>query len=408
MRTLAIFICLAALTLPGLAGCGGSSSTPSVAAAAVAADPPPVSSAPVSSAPAALSCARQGLAGTFPSCQCPTGESYTGTGGGQTLGTCAQDPPPISSAPSSAPTAPPPPPPPAPTMNLSASPATVQPGAAAILSWVSTGATTCTAAAGWPTSDVLTVSGFATTPPLTSTTSYTLVCSGAGGNASASVVVSVAAPVTSPGPPGGGTQPTCTPPDVLISGACAPAPALSLSLAIAPVTVSDSRSGCPAPDGSSCLADVTVTSGSTLAGDSVVCDYLGSDINPAIGLSVGPWPAKQDGPQVITVSCWDVYNQTATASVVVNVVPPGAPPADTFSGVDNGDGTASFTWQTFGGVGCYVTQSNSQGTVLTLATGGGVSGTASTGFLSPSGAPYTFTLQCGGADDTEVPTITIN
>jgi outer membrane protein OmpA-like peptidoglycan-associated protein len=85
---------------------------------------------------------------------------------------------------------PPPPPPqtPAPTVNLFASPTSINAGQSSTLSWSSTNATTCSAP--WTTSGAS--SGSQSVSP-TTTTTYSITCTGAGGSASSSATVNVAA-----------------------------------------------------------------------------------------------------------------------------------------------------------------------------------------------------------------------
>jgi hypothetical protein len=80
---------------------------------------------------------------------------------------------------------------PAPTLSLSATPASVGSGVASRLSWSSTNATGCTAWGGWSGSEP--TSGSAGTGALTATTSYALTCTGPGGSAIQSVTVNVSA-----------------------------------------------------------------------------------------------------------------------------------------------------------------------------------------------------------------------
>jgi hypothetical protein len=81
----------------------------------------------------------------------------------------------------------------APTVTLTANPATIVAGGSSTLSWSSTNATACTASGGWTGTKA--TSGTASVSP-TSTTTYTLTCSGAGGSAAKSAQVSV-----TPAPP---------------------------------------------------------------------------------------------------------------------------------------------------------------------------------------------------------------
>jgi hypothetical protein len=76
-----------------------------------------------------------------------------------------------------------------PTVTLSASPAWVNPNTSSTLSWTSTNATSCTASGGW--SGTKATSGSESTGNLTQDKSYTLTCTGSGGNAVSMTSVSV-------------------------------------------------------------------------------------------------------------------------------------------------------------------------------------------------------------------------
>jgi hypothetical protein len=95
-------------------------------------------------------------------------------------------------------------PPPAPTVTLTANPTSVLSGNPSTLTWSSTNATSCTANGSWSGSRP--TSGNASTGNLIANQSYTLSCSGPGGNASASVTVTI---TTTP-PVSDTTQPTVT------------------------------------------------------------------------------------------------------------------------------------------------------------------------------------------------------
>lgn len=81
-----------------------------------------------------------------------------------------------------------PPPPQAPTLSLSASPATINNGQSATLSWSSSSATNCSASGGW--SGGKSLSGTETITPTRNTT-YSLSCSGPGGSISREQAVTV-------------------------------------------------------------------------------------------------------------------------------------------------------------------------------------------------------------------------
>lgn len=106
---------------------------------------------------------------------------------------------------------PPPPPPPAPTVALSASPSAVTRGQSVTLTWSSTNATSCDASASPSESDwsgTQPTSGLqAVTPTSSGTTTYTLMCTGAGGSAShsASITGSASPLLITSGQPANGT-----------------------------------------------------------------------------------------------------------------------------------------------------------------------------------------------------------
>ena len=81
---------------------------------------------------------------------------------------------------------------PAPTVSLFATPSTVKSGAASMLTWSSTNATTCTASGGWSGSK--SISGSQSSGSLTVNTTYSLTCVGTSGSATQSATVSVTAP----------------------------------------------------------------------------------------------------------------------------------------------------------------------------------------------------------------------
>ncbi len=78
---------------------------------------------------------------------------------------------------------------PPPSAVLTAAPSSVASGQAAVLSWNSTGAASCSASGVW--SGMLTASGTQSTGPLSSAATYSLSCVGPGGTASASATVNV-------------------------------------------------------------------------------------------------------------------------------------------------------------------------------------------------------------------------
>ena len=78
---------------------------------------------------------------------------------------------------------------PTPTVTLSASPTSITSGGTSMLTWSSTNATSCTASGSWTGTKA--TSGTETVSPLADAT-YTLTCTGTGGNANQSATISVA------------------------------------------------------------------------------------------------------------------------------------------------------------------------------------------------------------------------
>lgn len=102
------------------------------------------------------------------------------------------EPAPTTSSPSSSSPAPVPVPVPGqPTVSLSAMPTAVTSGGGTTLSWTSSNATSCTASGGWSGAITPVASGNRAVSNLTTTTTYTLACTGAGGTTTRSVTVNV-------------------------------------------------------------------------------------------------------------------------------------------------------------------------------------------------------------------------
>lgn len=100
-----------------------------------------------------------------------------------------QDPPPPPPAAT-------PPPAAAPTVTLEPSASSVASGGSTTLSWVTTGASVCEASGAWSGSRA--TSGSEVTSALESSSTYALTCTGPGGSAAATAVISVIS-VTAPG-----------------------------------------------------------------------------------------------------------------------------------------------------------------------------------------------------------------
>ena len=92
-------------------------------------------------------------------------------------------------------------PPSAPSVLLSASPASIASGSSSVLTWSSTNASSCTASGGW--TGARATSGTASTGALSATTTFTLSCTGDGGTANQAATVTVTAPTPPTTPPTG-------------------------------------------------------------------------------------------------------------------------------------------------------------------------------------------------------------
>ncbi|MGH8338460.1 MAG: hypothetical protein ACRETL_16910, partial [Gammaproteobacteria bacterium] len=173
-----------------------------------------------------------------------------------------------------------------------------------------------------------------------------------------------------------------------------------------PETVEDNGPGA-SPAAQSAVLTWAISS--NVPGDVPLCYVDGGNVPAQSPTSVGGYSALQDGPQIVTVDCVDEWNVRVSGSVTLTVVPPPAAPPDQFTDFANPDGTNTLNWYTYSVAGCYVFESDSRGVIVNqqLAGGGGTSGSATTSVLFP-GDSYTFTLECGGAPDPSVSSITVS
>jgi hypothetical protein len=96
---------------------------------------------------------------------------------------------------------------PPPTLSLTASPSTITTGSSSTISWTTTDATGCVASGSWSGSKAS--SGSISTGALSSSSTYSLLCSGAGGSTNASTSITVTAPTTcNVSPPTTSSNPT--------------------------------------------------------------------------------------------------------------------------------------------------------------------------------------------------------
>ena len=183
-----------------------------------------------------------------------------------------------------------------PTVSLSVSPSTVSSGGSAMLSWSSTNASSCAASGGWSGSEP--TSGSASTGALSTTTTFTLACSGPGGNASQAVTVNVSAP------------PTVTlsaSPTTVTSGGSA---MLSWSSTNASsCTGSGGWSGNEPTSGSASTGAVSATTAYTLT-----CSGAGGSASQSVTVSVSAAPPTISGTPATSVTAGTGYSFTPTAS----------------------------------------------------------------------------------------------
>lgn len=225
------------------------------------------------------------------------------------------------------------PPPPVPTVSLSAAPTTITGGQSSALTWSSTDATGCTASGAWSGSKAASGSE-AVTPTATST--YSLVCTGAGGSSPA---VSATVTVTTAPPPGPTSSISATPASIqagqsstlswsstnatgcTASGAWTGAKGTTGTEAVSPTATSIYTVACTGAAGTSPAASTTVAvttapppggavTSFQLAGTGVVYERGRARAATAAPFSVGVGIAKGDAPNTLVTDL-------ATAQVVV-------------------------------------------------------------------------------------------
>jgi hypothetical protein len=312
------------------------------------------------------------------------------------------------------------PPAPPPSVSLTASPTSIAYGGSSTLSWASSNATSCTASGGWSGGEP--ASGSQTTGALQSTTSYTLTCHGAGGDATASVSVAVA-------PPPAPTVVLSVAPTNVPAGAAA---TLTWSSSDATsCTASGGWSGDEPLNGSVSTGPLSVTASFSLncagpggsTGQTVGVTVTGSPPAPTVTLTLNPTTIVSGGSAMLawsstnasscsasggwnggepisgslstgalaattsyTLTCTGAGGSAGTTAAVI-VTPPAAPtvmltanPTSIASG-----GTATLAWSTTNASSCTAS--------------GGWSGTKLTSGSQPTGALTTtasYTLTCTG------------
>jgi hypothetical protein len=200
-------------------------------------------------------------------------------------------------------------PPPAPTVVLSVAPTSLLPGAAAMLTWSSSDADTCTASGGWSGNEPL--NGSASTGPLGATTSFSLNCAGPGGSTGQTVGVTVT------GSPAAPTVTLTLNPTTIASGGSA---TLSWSTTNATsCTASGGWSGAKLTSGSQSTGALTATTSYTLtctgtggsAGATAAVIVTAPSV-PTVTLTANPTSIASGGSATLS---WSTTNATScTAS----------------------------------------------------------------------------------------------
>jgi hypothetical protein len=255
---------------------------------------------------------------------------------------------------------------PAPTLSLSASPTSVASGSSSTLTWSSSNATSCTASGGWTGSKA--TSGSQSSGALTSNTTFTLQCTGAGGSVSRSATVTITTPTPPPPPPPAGAPTvsiTANPTSVASGGSST---LTWLSTNATSCTASGGWSGSKAISGTQSMTNLTANRTFTLA-----CTGSGG-----------------------------TTSASATVTVTSTPPPPTPPPAPptvdlmaTSSSVTSGTGT-SLSWTSTNATSC--------------SAGGGWSGSQATSGTAMTGAltsTTTFQLTCTGAGGTQSDSVTV-
>lgn len=137
----------------------------------------------------------------------------------------------------------PPPPAPVPTVSISANPSSISYNTGTTLTWSSTDSSSCAASGAW--SGAKATNGSASTGPLTTTSTFGLACTGAGGTASSSTVVTVNSL-----PPSGDTSPPSAPSNFVVTSSSKRTVSLAWNASTDNVGVTDYviyRNGSPLP-----------------------------------------------------------------------------------------------------------------------------------------------------------------
>jgi hypothetical protein len=239
--------------------------------------------------------------------------------------------------------------PPPPTVNLDATPISVEYAGVSQLSWSASNADSCTASGDWTGQKA--VSGNETTTTLTSDATFTLTCTGSGGSAIDSATVGVAAP---------------------------PAPTLSLSAAQSSVVEGEST---------------TLNWSATNADNCTAQDAWSGDKPTSGSEQVGPLASNA----TFTLSCSGAGG-LVTQSANVTVTPPPEPTVSLSANsgsVDDG-GSVTLDW-------------SSEGVDTCTASGAwtGAKSTNGSESVGPINADTTFSLNCSGSAGSAVAMTTV-
>lgn len=218
----------------------------------------------------------------------------------------------------------------APTVSLSASPTSVSSGGSATLTWSSTDATSCTASGNW--SGTLATSGSRVMSSITSSQSYTLTCTGAGGTASKTVAVGVVVDTNTGGTTSGGAY------EVYQGCEVPPTSGYARTVYIDPVSGSDLGSGAqtaPFKTLATALSAKKILPGDhvvLLPGDHGVV-FASKDTNPTmVGASQWIWIEFRSGARAHSMDIRDMSHWFVTGAEVTPSAGETKTPLVSFSG----------------------------------------------------------------------------
>jgi hypothetical protein len=249
----------------------------------------------------------QGASGSFPTGTLTTTTTYTLTCTNAT-GSAAQSTTVTVSAPT-------------PTVQLTANPTSVTSGNTSTLSWSSTNATSCAASGGWSGTDG--TSGSQVTVALLATTKFTLTCTGPGGSAAQSTIVTVtAAPPTISGTPpatvAAGSQYTFSPVSTAPTGATLTFTVTDLPSWATFNTTTGQLSGTPTANNVGPYDGIVITVSDGTQSASLAAFTITVTSATADGTAILSWTAPTeytDGTVMTDLSGYHVYYGTSATSL---------------------------------------------------------------------------------------------